>query len=123
MINELAKALIDSTRRTYNDHKFTKSKKLKHSKRKKWWDDNLKQLHIVLVQKYVQYRDSDFDKELKFSYHQVKKQFRAQKRFNQKLLTDRNLKRINELFKLDKNSFWKRLKSMQRSNGAINVSL
>ena len=52
------------------------------------------------------YKDNNFKNIYKQRYVAAKKLFRTQKRLMIKLKADRNLRRLNNLFKLDKDKFW-----------------
>ena len=45
-----------------------------------------------------------------------KKAFRIRKRFNRKARREQNLKHVDELFKKNKNEFWKEVKKIERKN-------
>lgn len=72
---------------------------------------------------YVAYRESSFDILLKCRYQETKKKFRNQKRFNIKLKKDKQLQRLNDLLRLNKNSFWNKLKNMKKCVQNIDVSI
>ncbi|RNA42098.1 hypothetical protein BpHYR1_033740 [Brachionus plicatilis] len=111
MINELSYALIDATKKTHNEKLNNKRKKNGSKiKRNSWWYSTIQELHNVVVQKYLEYRSSNFDSNLKKDFTEAKRNFRERKRYNLKLQRNRSLRIIDALFCLNKQDFWKQIK-------------
>lgn len=108
----------------------TKKRKFR-TKTKKWWNDELK----ISFNKIMRLREEhttvlnttpiDLIKEnkLKLEINDCKRQFRFLKRYNLKLLRDCNLRKIDEMFKMNKNGFWAKLKKLSAEKQDIIVEL
>ncbi|CAF1075729.1 unnamed protein product, partial [Brachionus calyciflorus] len=126
IINELSSTLINAAQSLKNELNYLREKKQKPIgglKFKRWWDQNIQDIHNDLIDAYIEYRDSNFDKSKKYIFTEKKRLFRLQKRFNIQLLKNKHLNKINELFKLDKSKFWKRIKQAQQNNIKIDIDL
>ncbi len=103
----------------------TKKRKF-YGKPKKWWNDQLGICFNIVIRKLKAYNnneDSLIHNQLKQELLIAKKNFRIQKRFNLKLLRDSNLRSIDEAFKLNRNNFWKKMKSLNRDSQDIEAEL
>ena len=92
----------------------------------KWWDDELKILYHSSKQchAYQFYALTDFkgvDEKLK--YQEAKKAFKNAKDFKKKLKSCSLFRYVNNLFHLDRNSFWSQIKRMERKSNNINIDI
>ena len=120
--------LLESAAKARNELYLSgKSKKRKfQNKSKKWWNDELRIAFNIVIRYRNELKDNeDIIKkdELVSKLKEAKKQFRTMKRFNQKLLRDNNLRKIDDLFKANKNQFWNKLKSMSNDKQDIEAEL
>jgi len=87
--NILSKALVDSAVKSHNFVvNAPKTKKRSRNRRKlnKWWDQDLKVLHLKQYHAYNLYALTDFKGETeKVSYHSARKNFQDSKNFKKKL--------------------------------------
>jgi hypothetical protein len=90
-------------------------------KKKSWWDNSLEWLHVKLCKAYQEYRVSGWGNTERREYLESRKQFRAKKRYNIKLKRSQTYKFIEDLFSLNKESFWKRIARMGRSSQRIDM--
>ncbi|CAF1025691.1 unnamed protein product, partial [Brachionus calyciflorus] len=74
-----------------------------------------------MVNKYIEYKSSGFTTDIRREYLDLHRQFRLQKRLNIRLKKAGHLRKINQLFKLDKNEFWKSIKKMQKSSSQVDI--
>ncbi|CAF0958354.1 unnamed protein product, partial [Brachionus calyciflorus] len=76
-----------------------------------------------MIEYYIKYKESGFSAKEKADYNNAKREFRAKKRLNIKLKRDRSLKNLSGLFKVDKISFWKKIKSMSNKEQLIDIDI
>ena len=113
--NNLNDALVYCKNRIINLYAYTKEPKRKYGiKAKNWWCSTLQEYMIQMKQAYVDYKNSGFSPILKEKYLEVKRLFRCRKRYNIRLKRDKNVKKLDELFKLDRDAFWRKIKSSQK---------
>ena len=60
---------------------------------------------------------------MKSSYISAKKEFRIRKRFNLRLKRDYQLRKLNDLFKLNKQEFWTKLKQSRKESHSVDVPI
>lgn len=126
MLNEISSTLINATIKTQNEFQQKKTKKKKligDLKYKAWWDSTIQELHNNVISSYIVYRESNFVELNRKVYYTAKRLFRAIKRYNIRLKTDNNLRKIDELFKLNKQGFCKKIKSMQSKNSKVEIDI
>ena len=130
LVTKLLVAISSTTPRcatkTYNEFKNKKKTTKRNRKRKKlnnWWDKELEWLHILANRAYVAYRDSNWSLKERDMYREARRDFRARKRFNQKLKRDKTFRLIEELFTLNKENFWKGIAHMERNKTTINIDI
>ena len=102
-----------------------KKKRLNNGyKPKFWWDEECKRLFHNVIYTYNQYKNSGYlDEYLRICYNRAKKAFKIQKKFNIKLRRDKRLRRLNDLFKQNKNEFWRKVKILDRTKQTINIAI
>jgi len=123
----LTKGLCDSTIKSHN-FVVNAPKLMKRSRKRKklnkWWDDELKILHLKQCHAYQLYALTEYkgvDEKLK--YNEAKKAFKNVKDFKKKLKSCSLFRYVNNLFHLDRNSFWSQIKRMERKSNNINIDL
>ncbi len=97
-----------------------------NGKPKKWWNDELQcafQRVFKFKNKLKENKDDKIEMELLNEIKLAKKEFRTLKRFNLKLVRDCNLRKIDELFKNNKISFWNKLKKLDNKKQDIEADL
>ena len=72
---------------------------------------------------YLKYKESLFSKEARFEYIKAKKLVTSRKKNNIKIKWNKNMQKIDELFRLDKQKFWKQIKKMQNSCQNIEIDI
>lgn len=94
-------------------------------KKKSWWTNDIRTLHIKQCLAYKAYAQSGFkNQKLRSEYQQAKRLFRNQKNFNIKLKRDYVCRYLNELYKTDKNEFWRKLQNIERKQAqAVNIKI
>ncbi|CAF0951735.1 unnamed protein product [Brachionus calyciflorus] len=122
-LNEISYVFIDSLKKTQNELKNRKKGHKKKVKLKSWWDKTIQKLHGEVVHYYIIYRDSNFAQNKKKDYLEAKRIFRERKRYNIKLKRDKNFKKIDNLFRLNKTEFWKKIKSMSRDTKEVDIEV
>ncbi|CAF1056453.1 unnamed protein product, partial [Brachionus calyciflorus] len=114
---------VREVRKEVDEMSKENKKKVGNMKFKKWWNKNIQEIHNRVILCYIKYRESNFNLDLKRQYYEAKREFRNQKRLNLKLRRDKNLRLINNLFKNDRNSFWKKVRRMQRQKSSVDVDM
>jgi len=116
----LTKGICDSAIKSHNfvvnAPKLTKRSR-KRKKLNKWWDDELKILHLKQCHAYHKGVDE------KLTYKEAKKAFKNAKDFKKKLKSCSLFRYVNNLFHLDRNSFWSQIKRMERKSSNINIDI
>ena len=72
---------------------------------------------------YQNYKDSEYSPVLKTPYLEIKRLFRCRKRYKIQMKRDKNLKQLDDLFKNDRETFWKKIKDAQRTKQKIDMPL
>jgi hypothetical protein len=125
---DFQRSIINARDKAYNELYLTgRSKKPKfNGKTKKWWTDELRCAfnRVFRIKNEVKNSDSSekiatLNEELKCA----KREFRVIKRFNIKLLYDCNLRKLDEMFRNNKNNFWKKLKNLDNKKQDIEADL
>jgi len=120
--------MLSSKEKAHNELYLTgRTKKRKfNGKTKRWWTDELKcvfnrifRLKNVLKNSTNKDENEKIIKEIAAS----KREFRTLKRFNIKLIQDNNLRKLDDLFKQNKTSFWKKLKNLDSKKQDIEADL
>jgi len=85
----------------------------------------IKQLHKKKCNAYIAFRDSipAWNHELGIIYYSLKKSLRQLQRYADKNKANQRFKELNDLFKTDKNGFWRDVKKMNRIKQLINVPI
>ena len=120
LLNDITSLAISSTEKALNE---TKTAKTKHSKSKSWWCETLHCLYSIMKQKYIEYQNSEFDRDLKIDFNAAKREFRRRKRYNLKLKRDHNIRKLDKMFKLNRMEFWKHLKKLKNIKNNIDMSI
>jgi hypothetical protein len=122
--SKLNDTLVYSKNRIVNLYAYTKKPKRKYGiKAKEWWCVTLQDYMLQMRQAYVEYKNAGFCPSLKEKYVELKRLFRCRKRYNIRLKRDKNVKKLDELFKLDRDSFWRKIKSSQMVKQIIEMPL
>ncbi|CAF0842503.1 unnamed protein product [Brachionus calyciflorus] len=124
-LNEISSVLINSTIRTKNESNEKKKRKRRFGdpKFKSWLDKDVQIIHNKMTEYYIKYKESGFSTKEKADYNNAKREFRVKKRLNTKLKRDRSLRNLNGLFRVDKISFWKKIKSMSNKKQIIDIDI
>ena len=89
-----------------------------------WWYKEIELLFIRVKLSYTDYKNSLWlDSTSKPKYYDAKKEFRKRKRYNQKIKRNRTFRLLDDLFKSDKNNFWKKIARMERSGVSVNIDI
>jgi hypothetical protein len=124
---KLNKKLAQSALKAHHEILSKRSNKEKRSrhrlKLKKWWNKELNWIHVRLNNAYLEYRNSGWRQNERDTYRTIKKEFRARKRFNQKLKRDHTLRMIEDLFNNSKENFWRKIARMERKHITINLDV
>jgi len=129
LISELHKQLqsqiIECANKAYNELNKTirSSRTIRRRKTNFWWDDTLKAIYELKKQYYIEYKNSGFNQDFKFNFLEQKKLFKIQKRYNIEKKRNKNLQLIDEMFKLNKNKFWRKVKKLGRSSPQIDAKM
>ena len=122
----ISKSLVNCSSKAFHEL-ASKPKDRKRSrrriKRQNWWDNELELLFIRVRIAYSAFKDSGWDKSLKDTYTKAKSDFRARKRYNQKLKRSQTYRLIEDLFKSNRVDFWKKIKRLERDVNSINIDL
>ena len=103
-----------------------KPNKRSRSRRKlnRWWDQKLKTLHAKKCVAYRKNKRSDFKcEEAKKEYKLYKKLFRERKEYNAKIKRSFIFRYVNDLLKLNKDDFWRKIKQLGRRSGSVNIDV
>ncbi len=126
--NELSHICISANKKIVEEENTKKSKN--RHKRKLFVDQDesykVKMLHKRKCDSYLKYRDSKpepWDPELGAIYLRDKNEFRAYLRFYEKNQANIKFRNLNNLFKSDKNGFWRCVKNMNQIKNMINIPL
>ena len=124
LYTQICDALKNAKSKCQNLFTYTrKPQKSKGIKIKDWWDETLQELFERMKIAYLKYRNSSYSNEFKYEYLVAKKLVKARKKYNIKLKTDKALQKIDQLFKSDKKSFWKKIKKMQATDQCIEMDI
>jgi len=122
--SKLNDTLVFCKNRIINLYAYTKQPKRKYGIRaKNWWCSTLQEYMEQMKNAYVEYKNSGFQQLLKEKYVEIKRLFRCRKRYNIRLHRDKNVKKLDDLFKLDRDSFWRKVKSSQVVKEVIEMPL
>lgn len=106
--------------------KDKKKNESKYKKYKSWWNGELSNLHHDVCQTYIEYVQANDEKKKekkKMKHIKAKKEFKKYKKYRLRLLANRKLRQLNELFRMSVNGFWKSMKKMQLLKQIINVPI
>ena len=79
---------------------------------------------VYKTQTLVYYKESQWqDENKRKAYLAAKKDFRKRKIFNQKLKRNRTFRLVDELFKKNKDNFWKKIARMERNGASVNIDI
>ncbi len=123
-LNALHDTMVHAKSRLINLYAYTKRPKRKYGLRSKsWWCETLQHYMEQMRLTFVAYKYSGYQQNLKEPYREAKRLFRCRKRYNILLKRNKNIKKLDDLFKLDRDSFWKKIKSSQRIKQIIDMPL
>jgi flagellar biosynthesis chaperone FliJ len=123
-LNRLNDTLVFVKNRLINLYAYTKQPKKKYGIRaKQWWCSTLQDYMDQLRLAYQNYKDSEYSPVLKTPYLEIKRLFRCRKRYKIQMKRDKNLKQLDDLFKNDRETFWKKIKDAQRTKQKIDMPL
>ncbi|RNA40614.1 RNA-directed DNA polymerase from mobile element jockey-like [Brachionus plicatilis] len=125
LLNEISSVLINSATKTKNEflHKKKRKRRFGDPKFKSWWDKGIQEIHNKMIESYIKYKNSRFSITEKIDNHNARRDFRAKKRLNLKLKRDKSLKKLGKLFRLNKNAFWERIKTMYRNKQTVDIEM
>ncbi|CAF0945202.1 unnamed protein product [Brachionus calyciflorus] len=112
-LNAMSKCMINSVEKLAKENlnrSKRKKKKIGSMKFKKWWDSNMKELHFKVIESYTKYRLSNFS-------------LPPFKRINILLRRDKRAKQLSDLFKLNKQSFWAKIKKYQKNSTQVDLDI
>ncbi len=95
----------------------------KYKKSKIWWDESCFILFKLMIASFKHYCENGFSPKDYDNFKKSRSEFKNHKKFLQKLRRNKSLRELNDLFKLDRESFWRRLKQMSRSKKKILVKI
>jgi hypothetical protein len=121
--NELSFICIDAKRKIVEEESTKKKKKINKREFTEEGSVRLKQLHRQKCLAYIQYRDTNWDNKKGIEYEKAKKDFRLYLRYHEKNKSNEKFRQLNELFKSDKNGFWRSVKKMNQLKQLVNVPL
>ena len=123
IISSLMIQSVINVRNKINSMSKKKKKKIGNKKFKRWWDAKVQELHQLVISCYISYKLSNFNEFEKKRLSNAKREFRKQKRINLSLKRSRVARQINDLFKLDKQKFWTKIRKMQNIDTKINIRI
>ncbi len=134
-VNEFGAALKRAEIRSSNvvKNNIKKEKKKKKEKRqnmygfksngKSWWDETCTMLFQKMIDAFKQFASNGNLEEDYEKFKQFRRDFNNQKKFNKKLRRNKQLKNLNDLFKLDREAFWRRIKSMSKKSKKVTAKI
>jgi hypothetical protein len=132
-INELNAAFKRSEIKSHNVVKNNIKQKKKAKKKqfagsyckkyKSWWDDTCSALFKRMIDAYKQFINSGYNLGDYEFFKSCKSDFNRQKKYSKKLRRNKQLRHLNDLFKLDREAFWRRIKSMSKNNKKTTVKI
>jgi hypothetical protein len=122
---ELQRLIIECANNAHNELNLTIRSSRMHKRRllNYWWNDELKEIYNKKKSAYLDYKNSNYAEEFKTSYLEQKKLFKLQKKFNIQLKRNKTLKLINDMFKTNKTTFWRKVKKLQHNSMQIDAKL
>jgi len=122
---EFQRIIMDCATKAYNELNLTKRSSRSHRRRKTnfWWTDDLKNTYEQKKSAYREYKESGFDETYKTKFIECKKLFKMQKKYNIQLKRDKNLQLINEMFKMNKKNFWRKVKKLSQTSTQIDAKI
>lgn len=122
---EFQRIVMDCATKAYNELNLTKRSSRSHRRRKTnfWWTDDLKNTYEQKKSAYREYKESGFDEKYKTKFIECKKLFKMQKKYNIQLRRDKNLQLINEMFKMNKTNFWRKVKKLSQTGTQIDAKI
>ncbi|RNA17259.1 RNA-directed DNA polymerase from mobile element jockey-like [Brachionus plicatilis] len=119
-INEMSSALVNPVIKTSNQVKNENAKENKRKKKKKsWWNEEIQKIHKRIVAAYIEYKASNFEKAKRKAFSDAKKDFQRQKRLNRHQKKERRMRKLNEMYKMDRNRFWRTVKNLNKSEAKV----
>ena len=116
-------SMVWSKERVKNYHTKTKIPKQKYGIQcKNWWCKTLQEYMVLVRNTYNDWKLNDWSGP-KQPYIDAKRLFKCRKCYNIKLLRDKKLRKIDELFKYDHIAFWKKIKLAQRKNIQVDMTI
>jgi len=83
----------------------------------------LLQYHKFKCAKFILYRDSNWQENLRKPYLIAKNEFKCYKKYAEKEKANKKFRKLNEFFKSDINGFWREVKKMRMVKQLINVPI
>ena len=128
LYTEISSTLINANNRTLEYKNLLKQKDSKinrsmFKKKKKWWNERLYQMHRFKCYKYIQYRDSHWNDDMRDPYIKAKKEFAQYQKFAEKERANKKFKQLNDLFGSNVNGFWREVKKMTMIKQMINIPI
>ena len=116
MLHLALKKALETTMKTSN-------KAQKSQKKKSWWNSNFEVLNDEIRFWYLRYRESGWlDQEARVEWTKKKREFRKIQRITIKTMNQQELKKINELMRLNRDEFWKEIKLKRKPSIPVNAS-
>ncbi|CAF1066926.1 unnamed protein product, partial [Brachionus calyciflorus] len=124
IINELGRTMRETIEEITSFNYNSKSINNKHLKKNKWWDEEMKNQKQKVNNAYLKWKSTDFtSEELEKQLKIEKNKFRTKQREKVKLIEDINVKRIDTLFHVHRDKFWKEMKRIRKTDESINVPM
>ncbi|RNA14504.1 RNA-directed DNA polymerase from mobile element jockey-like [Brachionus plicatilis] len=124
IINEMSSALLNAVIKTSNQVKNENAKENKKKKKKKsWWNEEIQKIHDRIVAAYIEYKASNFEKAKRKAFSDAKKDFQRQKRLNRHQKKERPMRKLNEMYKMDRNRFWRTVKNLNKSETKVDMPI
>ncbi len=123
-LNAIHDAMVYAKSRLINLYAYTNRPKRKYGIRSKdWWCETLQHYMEQMRYHYKMYKDSGYDPKLKTAYTEAKRLFRCRKRYNILLKRNKNIRKLDDLFQLNREDFWRRIKTSQLVKQTIDMPL
>lgn len=127
LLNEISYSLISATIKTSNYFENHKRKRINDHKRmhkyNSWWNSDLYRLHKKIIDAYLNYKFSGYKIEYKSAYTDARRQFRLYRRRVIKEKRDNRAKKLNKLYKMNKNEFWRNFSKLDTQQPSIDIHI
>lgn len=72
---------------------------------------------------YLDYKFSNYNKNKRKPYIEAKRDFQRQKRLNLHEIKEKRARKLNAMYKMDKNKFWRSIKRLEKQGARVDINI